>query len=84
MSAHELLKSLAESLRESVTVEKGYGAPIEAHGKTIIPVAEIAYGLGSGYGKAKTYDKERPQRIASGERERRHYRVSLGHRRGKR
>ena len=28
-----------------------YGDPISAHGKTIIPVARIAYGFGGGSGK---------------------------------
>ncbi len=71
MSTHELLKSLADTLRESATIEKVYGEPIEAHGKTIVPVARITYGLGRGYGKAKTYGKkgrkeERPEGESGG------------------
>ena len=51
MDVYGSLGSLADSLRESATVEKVYGEPIEAYGKTIIPVARIAYGLGRGFGK---------------------------------
>lgn len=58
MDVYGSLGSLADSLRESATVEKVYGEPIEAYGKTIIPVARIAYGLGRGFGKEKTYDEE--------------------------
>ncbi len=58
MDVYGSLGSLADSLRESATVEKVYGESIEAYGKTIIPVARIAYGLGRGFGKKKTYDEE--------------------------
>ncbi len=54
MSTHELLKSLAESLRESVTVEKVYGEPIEAQGKTVIPVARITTGWAAATGRARS------------------------------
>jgi uncharacterized spore protein YtfJ len=58
MDVYGSLGSLAESLRESATIEKVYGEPIEAYGKTIIPTARIAYGLGRGFGKEKTHDEE--------------------------
>ena len=58
MDVYSSLTSLAESLKESATIEKVYEEPIEAYGKTIIPVARIAYGLGRGFGKEKTYDEE--------------------------
>lgn len=28
-----------------------YGAPVTAHGKTLIPVAQVAYGFGGGFGE---------------------------------
>ena len=62
MDVYSSLTSLAESLKESATIEKVYGEPIEAYGKTIIPVARIAYGLGRGFGKEKTYDEEAEKR----------------------
>ena len=64
MDVYGSLGSLADSLRESATVEKVYGEPIEAYGKTIIPVARIAYGLGRGFGKEKPMMKKAEKRSA--------------------
>jgi uncharacterized spore protein YtfJ len=47
----EFLKSVVERLKESAVVKSVYGEPIQAHRKTIIPVARIAYGFGGGSGK---------------------------------
>ncbi len=60
MDAHHFLESLAEKLGSSASVKTVYGEPIETSetGKTIIPVARVAYGLGGGYGKEKTHDRE--------------------------
>jgi uncharacterized spore protein YtfJ len=58
MAIHQFLESLSDKLQISANVNKIYGNPIEVQGKVIIPVAKIAYGLGGGYGKAKTQDKE--------------------------
>ena len=46
----EMLKSTMEALRSSATVGSVFGEAISAHGKTIIPVARIAYGFGGGSG----------------------------------
>jgi uncharacterized spore protein YtfJ len=43
------LATLAERMHSTAAVSMIYGAPLEAHGKVIIPVARIAYGLGGGY-----------------------------------
>ncbi len=45
------LATLAERMHSTASVSMIYGAPIEAQGKVIIPVARIAYGLGGEYGK---------------------------------
>ena len=47
----EILKSIIEPLQTSAAVKSVYGDPISAAGKTIIPVARIAYGFGVGSGK---------------------------------
>jgi uncharacterized spore protein YtfJ len=47
----EYLKSIVELLKESATVKTVFGEPISAHGRTIVPVARIAYGFGGGGGK---------------------------------
>lgn len=53
MNVEHFLESLAEKLHSSANVKTIYGDPLETQGKTIIPVARIAYGLGGGYGKMK-------------------------------
>ncbi len=49
MSSLEILQSLKESIL-TANVKSVYGEPIAAQGKTIIPVAKIAYGYGGGGG----------------------------------
>jgi uncharacterized spore protein YtfJ len=50
MSSQALLQSLKESILSQASVKAIYGEPIEAHGKTVIPVARIMYGYGAGAG----------------------------------
>ncbi len=52
MAIQDFFQSLTERLHASADVGKVYGAPIAAEGKTIIPVARIAYGFGGGSGSA--------------------------------
>lgn len=44
------LENLATRLGQSATVKNVYGEPVVAGDKTIIPVAQIIYGFGGGYG----------------------------------
>lgn len=50
MGMKDVLQSLAERLHYSANVRTAFGEPVESHGRTIIPVAKIAYGLGGGAG----------------------------------
>lgn len=50
MGSLALLQSLKENILGQASVKAIYGEPIAAHGKTIIPVAKIAYGYGAGAG----------------------------------
>src|SRR5499425_2559492 len=50
MGSLALLQSLKESILSQANVKAVYGEPIEAQGKTIIPVAKITYGYGAGAG----------------------------------
>ena len=50
MSAITILQSLKESILSQANVKAIYGEPIAAHGKTVIPVAKIMYGYGTGGG----------------------------------
>ncbi|HUJ20859.1 MAG TPA: spore germination protein GerW family protein [Bryobacteraceae bacterium] len=54
------LQSLIEPLSKSATAKSVFGEPITASGKTIIPVARVAYGFGGGGGR-------RPHETSSGE-----------------
>jgi uncharacterized spore protein YtfJ len=47
-------QSLLEPLSRSATVKSVYGEAISANGKTIIPVARVAYGFGGGRGRRST------------------------------
>lgn len=50
MSSSAMLQSLHENLSSRAQVKSVFGEPISAEGKTIIPVAKIAYGFGAGAG----------------------------------
>ena len=47
-----MLPQLGESLRSAATVKSVFGEPIRLEGRTVIPVARIAYGFGGGFGSA--------------------------------
>jgi uncharacterized spore protein YtfJ len=49
MNVKETLEALAERL-QTTGVSTIFGEPISAEGRTIIPVARVAYGFGSGGG----------------------------------
>jgi uncharacterized spore protein YtfJ len=59
------LEKLASLFAQNASVKNVYGEPIKTGDKTIIPVAQIAYGLGGGFGKGgqknKTDGSERSQ-----------------------
>jgi uncharacterized spore protein YtfJ len=50
MSAKDLIEGATEHLRTSASVKTVYGNPITIEGKTVIPVAKVAYGFGAGSG----------------------------------
>lgn len=54
MSTKELIDSAVEHLHASASVKAVYGEPVRMDGKTIIPVAKVAYGFGGGTGTKKT------------------------------
>ena len=58
MGVHQILEPLLERLHVDANIKTIYGEPIEVEGKSIIPVAKVMYGLGGGFGKAKTIDRE--------------------------
>jgi uncharacterized spore protein YtfJ len=50
MTVKEFFDTLLERIHAGANVKTVYGEPVEAQGKTIIPVAKVAYGFGAGYG----------------------------------
>jgi uncharacterized spore protein YtfJ len=53
LNIEEYTKSIIERLQASASVKTIYGDPVTAEGKTIIPVARVAYGFGAGFGPGK-------------------------------
>lgn len=53
MSTPRFLDALTDTIQRSATVKVIYGDPVEAAGKTIVPVARVSYGFGGGYGIGK-------------------------------
>jgi uncharacterized spore protein YtfJ len=65
MAATDILHQIGESLGSSATVKSVFGEPIQAGGKTVIPVAKVAYGFGGGFGTG--HGKVDPKGGRSGE-----------------
>lgn len=50
MGAAEILEKIGESLGSTATVKSVFGEPISVEGKTVVPIAKVAYGFGAGAG----------------------------------
>lgn len=66
MTLNEFFESLLEKLHAGASVKTVYGEPIEAQGKTIIPVAKVVYGFGGGYGETGKDKKQGKEREGGG------------------
>lgn len=53
MSATELLEKISENLGSAANVRAVFGEAIEFPGKTVVPVAKVAYGFGAGSGMGR-------------------------------
>jgi uncharacterized spore protein YtfJ len=60
MSLSRLFESWIEPLQSAANVKAVFGEPIEAQGRTIIPVARVSFGFGAGEPKAKSDEDEEP------------------------
>jgi uncharacterized spore protein YtfJ len=58
MSLQQYFQSILDRLHTSASVKTVYGDPIIAEGKTIIPVAKVAYGFGAGACPVRKSDGE--------------------------
>ena len=65
MEISKLLDSLAD-LREKASVNAVFGKPVIAEGRTIIPVAKVAYGFGMGVGHGPMAEEEVAGEAAEG------------------
>ena len=54
MNAAELLQKMGDTLGSTATVKSVFGEPIHLNGKTVVPVAKVAYGFGGGAGTGKS------------------------------
>ena len=50
MDATNILRQISDSLGSTATVKSVFGEPIQSEGRTVIPVARVAYGFGGGFG----------------------------------
>ncbi len=50
MSIQDFFRSFSEGLQNSAHVKTVYGEPIVSGGRTVVPVAKVAYGFGGGLG----------------------------------
>jgi uncharacterized spore protein YtfJ len=66
MNAAELLQKIADSVRSTATVKSVFGDPIHLDGKTVVPVARVAYAFGAGYGSARAKGGTEPDAPADG------------------
>jgi uncharacterized spore protein YtfJ len=52
-NATDMLQRISESFGTSASVKSVFGEPIHANGRTVVPVAKVAYGFGGGAGGAR-------------------------------
>src|SRR5262245_63893008 len=53
MNAVDVLQKIGDTLGSTATVKSVFGEPIHVNGKTVVPVAKVAYGFGGGAGSGK-------------------------------
>ena len=64
MNAAEILQRMGDTLGSTATVKSVFGEPIHVNGKTVVPVAKVAYGFGGGAGMGK--NESHPERQGEG------------------
>jgi uncharacterized spore protein YtfJ len=62
MENENFVANLANRLGQDASIKNVYGEPIRVGEKTIIPVAQIAYGFGGGFGSGM--NKQKPLKDA--------------------
>jgi uncharacterized spore protein YtfJ len=60
MENQNLVERLATIFSQNASVKSVFGEPIQAGEKTIIPVSQISYGVGGGWGNIEKHNPEKP------------------------
>jgi len=60
MNTKELIDTAVDHLRSTASVKTVYGEPVVIDGKTVIPVARVAYGFGGGSGSKQQGENDAP------------------------
>jgi uncharacterized spore protein YtfJ len=66
MENENFIENLATPLIHQASVKTVYGEPIIADGRTIIPVAQVAFGFGGGFGQKPGYKQGTPNNEEKG------------------
>ena len=67
MGAADILERIGEKLGSTATVKSVFGEPIHVEGKTVVPIAKVAYGFGAGAGTGpKKGDAESGEQVEGG------------------
>ncbi len=67
MEIQKYIESIPASLSTTANVRTIFGEPVEAHGRTIIPVARVQYGFGGGSGGGSMGARAENERQRQGE-----------------
>jgi len=61
------VRNAIDGIDESADVRRVYGDPITVNGKTLVPVARVAYGIGGGFGQSTGTEAEDETRTGDSE-----------------
>lgn len=60
------MRDSIDGLGKSADIRHVYGDPIETHGKTLVPVGRVAWGVGGGFGTSDQPDEEASEGAGGG------------------
>ena len=66
MGAKEMLEKVGEVFGSAATVKNVFGDPIQLDGKTVVPVAKVVMGFGSGFGTGRSPNQSSTDALAEG------------------
>ena len=66
MSTVSVIQEFVESLHSTATVKSVFGQPIQIEGKTVVPIAKVAYGFGGGFGTKPKFGESHPDEKQEG------------------